>query len=52
MGDLLIDILVFLGLLFLAMLILAPVFYFIDKEKADEAENNAAEDQVQEKSEG
>ncbi len=37
MGGLLIDILVFLGLLFLALMILAPIFYFFDKDKADEA---------------
>ena len=35
MGNILIDLLVFLGLLFLLVLILSPVIYYFNKDKAD-----------------
>jgi len=36
MGVILVDILVFLAVLFLLVLIFAPIIYYFDKEKADE----------------
>jgi len=47
MGGLLIDILVFLGLLFLAVMILTPIYYYFSKDKAKEVEGKAAEEQAE-----
>lgn len=43
MGEIFIDIIVFLGILFLLVLIIAPIIYYVDKDKADEkSEKDAA----------
>lgn len=36
MGTIIVDIIIFLGLLFLLVLIFTPIFYYFDKDKADE----------------
>lgn len=50
MGGLLVDILIFLGLLFILVLIFAPIYYYVNRDKELEKADKEAEEHTDESS--